>query len=208
MLKFQTVHDAPIDRRIRCNTPDEYGRLAIPEFADHAMSGWGSTTSQDLRLLALLSLPLRPGDLVVDLGCGSGRLADLLPPEVDYMGIDWSEDVIAEARRRRTGRCFEVGTVENIVRADWVVASGVFNVAAGWSQVATCVTVRKMWRIARRGIAVTVLSRTVETDRLSYSASEMASWLDAFDWVRIEIDYSYLPHDMCLRAWRSLEKAL
>src|SRR5262245_4143582 len=41
----------------------------------------------------------RPGDVVLDLGCGPADILDYLPP-VDYLGIDLNADYLTEAKRR------------------------------------------------------------------------------------------------------------
>jgi tRNA (uracil-5-)-methyltransferase TRM9 len=39
------------------------------------------------------------GDRVLDLGCGQARLARLLPPGCSYVGVDFSLEMVREARR-------------------------------------------------------------------------------------------------------------
>ena len=41
-----------------------------------------------------------PGMRVLDVGCGTGHILDLLPPSVHYVGIDMNERYIQLARRR------------------------------------------------------------------------------------------------------------
>ena len=40
----------------------------------------------------------RPGDKVVELGCGTGTLVDNLPPGITYVGLDLSVDYISSAQ--------------------------------------------------------------------------------------------------------------
>lgn len=57
----------------------------------------------------------RPGDAVLDLGCGAGDLLAFLPDSVRYTGIDLNPRYIGAARRRFGGRGrFVVGDVTTI----------------------------------------------------------------------------------------------
>jgi SAM-dependent methyltransferase len=149
-----------------------------------------------------LRLPFRDGDTVQELGCGTGRLADLIPAGVSYEGLDWSGDVIATARSRRPEARFREGAEDDLTTTDWIVASGPFNYEHGWSKERTAASIRKMWRASRRGIAVTVL-RVPAAGRLHYQPVELCELSQDFDWTEFEFDRSYLPNDLCLRAWRA-----
>ena len=46
----------------------------------------------------VLASKLREGDSLLDAGCGYGAMADCLPPGVNYMGVDCSDDLIDVAR--------------------------------------------------------------------------------------------------------------
>jgi SAM-dependent methyltransferase len=50
-------------------------------------------------LVRSLAPPLAAGDVVLDLACGDGGLADFLP-EQRYFGVDASEEMVAAGRRR------------------------------------------------------------------------------------------------------------
>ena len=50
------------------------------------------------KLLNLMDL--KPGDKLLDLGCGQGVLSRVIPNEVEYVGIDLSKSLIAEASNR------------------------------------------------------------------------------------------------------------
>ena len=70
-------------------------------------TGWSEAQYADPRgylmrrahLVRSLGPPLAPGDLVLDLACGDGGLADFLP-EQRYVGVDASEEMIAAGLAR------------------------------------------------------------------------------------------------------------
>lgn len=43
---------------------------------------------------------------VLDLGCGTGIAARQLPPDMEYVGVDYAEERIRLARREQPGRAF------------------------------------------------------------------------------------------------------
>ena len=53
----------------------------------------------------------KSGDKVLDLGCGNGRLLDLLGEKgIDYIGVDNAENLIEIARKRYPGADFRVAS--------------------------------------------------------------------------------------------------
>lgn len=74
----------------------------------------------------------REGDDVLDVGCGPGDVFELLP-QVRYVGIDFSEDYIAAARRRFGARArFVCGNLNDLAGEklgdfDEVIAMGVMH---------------------------------------------------------------------------------
>jgi ubiquinone/menaquinone biosynthesis C-methylase UbiE len=78
------------------------------------------------RAAAVDALRLSAGDVVLDVGCGSGDVAVGLVPLVHpggrIVGVDASEAMVREARRRTEGRglpvAFEVGDAQNLAFDD------------------------------------------------------------------------------------------
>jgi SAM-dependent methyltransferase len=183
------------------SSPQAWDSYASNGGPDYLIADCGSAESHERRLRAVLRLPIREGHTLLELGCGTGRLADLVPESVRYEGLDWSPNVIAQARARRPHNAFRCGTVSDLTRHDWIVASGPFNYARGWSKNQTAEAVAAMWDASRRGIALTALCIPID-GRLHYDGEELASFLAAGGWSHLELDRSYLPNDVCLRAWR------
>jgi SAM-dependent methyltransferase len=75
--------------------------MSWEKYADHAV-GWSDAQYADARtylarraeLVRSLGPRLAAGDLVLDLACGDGGLADFLP-EQRYVGVDASEEMVA-----------------------------------------------------------------------------------------------------------------
>jgi hypothetical protein len=183
------------------SSPQAWDSYASEGGPDYLIADCGSPESHERRLRAILQLPFEEGDTLLEFGCGTGRLADFVPGDVRYEGLDWSREVISLAQSRRPHDAFRCGSVGDLTPNDWVVASGPFNYAEGWSKSQTAKAVSAMWGASRRGIALTVLCIPAD-GRLHYSDDELISLLAACDWSHLELDRSYLPNDMCLRAWR------
>lgn len=60
------------------------------------------------------------GDRVLDLGCGQGRLALLLPEGVNYTGMDYSTEMLVVARKAVSDRELDANFVlGNLMDDDW-----------------------------------------------------------------------------------------
>src|SRR5439155_19968941 len=82
-------------------------------FPDRQAERWRETAYADpgqylrrrAELVVSLGMPLVPGDMLLDLACGDGALAEaLLPHGLNYVGVDASKPMVAAARRRLGSR--------------------------------------------------------------------------------------------------------
>ena len=92
----------------------------------------GTEERCNLRFKILAESGIRPGDSVLDLGCGFGDFLAYLQNnglEVMYTGYDINPVVIVEARKRHPGRSFEVLDVleEDFPVFDFILSSTSFN---------------------------------------------------------------------------------
>ena len=67
---------------------------------------------------------LAPGDVLLDLACGDGGLADYLPG-VEYVGVDASPEMVEAGRRR--GRKLELGDLNDYEPPEPVAATTCFR---------------------------------------------------------------------------------
>lgn len=74
----------------------------------------GKSLAENRRIGRYLTDFIRPGQTVVDLGCGTGLLLDLvrIPPE-RYVGVDISAGMLEYARKKHPGYRFVEGNLES-----------------------------------------------------------------------------------------------
>lgn len=87
--------NADISQRILRQTKEVYNRIAA-DFS-RTRSKWWWDPGDFKRYF-------RPGDRVLDLGCGNGRLAEIFSAPVNYLGIDNSQKLIKIAKARFKNR--------------------------------------------------------------------------------------------------------
>jgi ubiquinone/menaquinone biosynthesis C-methylase UbiE len=102
-------------------------RVARRPTGDRAREVYGAEDVHDFARRAILgALALRPGDRLLELGCGGGLLLrDALAAGAAATGLDHSEEMVALARRRAPGAEVVLGSAEALPFAD-----GAFSAAA------------------------------------------------------------------------------
>lgn len=141
---------------------------------------WNSDESQQLRFTQLLRvLEGEPQEeatevTVLDYGCGYGALAQRLLREgipFRYVGFDVCAPMVAQARLDvRDERCRFTDSEQELAAADYVLASGIFNVrleapADQW-RAHVSETIAKIARLSRRGFAFNLLTRYADIEKL------------------------------------------
>lgn len=77
--------------------------------------------------------PVKEGDSVLDIGCGTGEILSLFPDSINYYGFDMSQSYIDFAKKKFQNKGqFEVGLVDELMvgdlpKFDWVLATGLLH---------------------------------------------------------------------------------
>ena len=137
---------------------------------------WNGVEGQRLRFEQLMRIVETDGQLSVsDIGCGYGALFEFLVPrypQLRYVGCDVSASMIEAARARFVGdgRAFFAQGAEPPERADYCVASGIFNVRLGHSALSWQAYILSMLdvldRSSRRGFAFNCLTSYSDPQRM------------------------------------------
>ncbi len=157
-------------------TVDRYYSAKLRQFgATHRGVDWSTASSQELRFERLLQVLDGIDEAsLIDFGCGYGALLDYLGANgrrVAYRGFDISQAMIEAALARHAGVAHASFTadVSHLVPADYVVASGIFNVKLGhtpeawWDYVSQTLAV--MQSLCRRGFAFNMLTAYSDADK-------------------------------------------
>ncbi|MBA3358592.1 MAG: class I SAM-dependent methyltransferase [Thermoleophilaceae bacterium] len=173
-----TAHGPPaLDREGLFAALDAY---YAPRLAEHGASArgvdWNSSESQELRFRQLLRVREDEATCsLVDYGCGYGELAHLLVAQgetVDYRGFDVSERMIdlACVHNPDPAVCRFTHRLSDVEQADYLVASGVFNLRldvdeATW-EAYVLETLDTLAGLGRRGFAFNLLTSWSDADRM------------------------------------------
>jgi len=138
--------------------------------------GWGSREGQELRFKVLCELGIRPGESVLDVGCGQGDLLAWVRSrmlDVRYTGLDVTACLLDTARQRFPDAFFLEGDLfEKILEPhDCVVASGIFAHAATDGYRYAERGIARLYGLAKRGMACNFLHvRAPEKDKGEFYA--------------------------------------
>ncbi len=148
---------------------DHYDLLARHHGYGPEASQMSSLASQEQRLRVLAEIVREPDASVLDFGCGTGHLCEVLRRDAGfrgrYTGYDLSGESLALARARHAGAHFEQ---RDIFRDgvghhfDYAIISGVFNnrVTDNWAFLTGAL--RTLFPHVRRGLAFNALSAYVD----------------------------------------------
>ncbi len=166
----------------------QVGRYYSDKLAEHGEThrgvDWSSRESQFVRFDQLLSLHRGGSEpfSILDYGCGYGALVEYLEQRefrYEYTGFDISTEMIRAASERfgANATVSFASEHERLATADYVVASGIFNVRLEtpkleWSGY-ILETLGRMWAASKKGMAFNSLTsysdEPLMKDYLSYA---------------------------------------
>ena len=143
--------------------------------------GWHSRLQQLTYLAALIEIGVGTDHSVLDVGCGQGDLYGLLIARGfrgQYTGVDLSPELVASARERFPMANFVLSDVleAELARHDFVLASGLFDYRTSASPARLRVTLRRMFELARLGLAWNMFA-DAPTERLDLYHEPLADLL-------------------------------
>jgi trans-aconitate methyltransferase len=126
--------------------------------------GWYNKDTQFSRFDALATIDNLSDKRILDVGCGLGNLYEYLNEyykDVDYLGIDISTKILNQARVNFSDATFIksdlLGFKPDCI-FDYIFASGTFNIKVNDNYHYLDEMIKKMWELAKEGIAFNLLS--------------------------------------------------
>jgi SAM-dependent methyltransferase len=160
---------------VRANAT-HYGRLYREHGDTPGAAQWSDEATQDRRLRVLCEIADLGNASVLDFGCGTGRLYQLLATDGfagDYVGYDVAAELIDAARKKFPSARFECRNIfaDGVgEKFDYAMVSGVFNNRHSGSNEYIYEILRVLFASVRQGLAFNALSTYVDyfDDHLNY----------------------------------------
>lgn len=179
------------------NTPEAWSARADMCASAAEACGW-SAQSQRKRFAAVLArLQPVPGETLLDYGCGTGELAELVPAGVEYVGYDWASGMLVRAQRDHPGHRFQ--DWEPLGSVDVIACVGAFNLPGNWSKERTWHMARHLWDGCRRALCLSLYAGD-DPACLSYSEEDARRHLEGLSW-RVAVE-RWRPNDIVVTVQR------
>lgn len=182
------------------NSPAAWDERAVAPSAWEAAL-WGSRESQRGRLeRAVAYSGVRPGDSVLDFGCGAGALLEHLPVGVLYHGVDWSSEMRDRVEREYGPRVHRLSATLEPGLWNRTFAIGPFNLADGWGKQHTLDVLYRIWEYTRK-VMVTSLHCGEAPGHITYRVEDVARWADSMGGSRYVLD-RWKANDLILAVYK------
>lgn len=167
------------------NTPEAWSARALTR-EPWAAALWSNQGQVDRFARVLSHLAVKPGDSLLDYGCGPGRLVEFLPETLLYVGCDWAEGMRDRAIREHHVPVVAPDELDDLI-FDHTVAIGTFNLADGWGPNRTLRSLFSLWGKTRKSLVVSLYAGA-DKDCISYPPVQVARWAETFGASTWQID--------------------
>jgi SAM-dependent methyltransferase len=160
----------------------------------------------------------RPGDFLLDVGCGTGEIVEYLHDDIQYVGIDFSQEYINFALRRNHKQahfiCGDVADVDysRYGRPDIILAEGLLHHLGDEEVCALLQKIKKVINISGRMVSIdpcftakqNIMARTIMRLDRGKNVRSLDSYHSLanryFDTIKSEIraDLLSLPYSHCI----------
>jgi SAM-dependent methyltransferase len=170
---------------------EKFGPRHAERWTDDAYADPARYLAHRAELVRSLGPRLEPGDMVLDLACGDGGLAEfLLPHGLSYLGVDSSPAMVAAARRRLGARAtIELGDIDAFAPPTPVGATTVFR---------ALYYVRDRPGFFRRAATFTQRKLVFDVNPRQYQLARVRDELAAAGWSRVEARPFFVPQTVAL----------
>ena len=173
---------------------------------------WESDFTQRVRFLVLSEIAPLNDMRILDVGCGKADMYAFFNEEgipVEYYGVDCSLEMIKLARKIHPGaRIFYRDFLrdEQYPEIDYAISSGVANVLTPNNREYIEAIIRKMFALAKKGVAVNMLSTYApgnkkNTGMYFYSPEYMLTFALKLT-PKVSLRHDYLPNDFTLYLYK------
>jgi SAM-dependent methyltransferase len=178
------------------NTPEAWTERAREAETSAGAALWSEAGQRERFAAVLAALDPRPGETLLDYGCGTAALSELLPVGVEYVGCDWSRGMIERARREHPSRELLLRGDFPTAPVDLAVVVGTFNLDNGWAKSQTWDALGRLWSLCRRALAACLYAGD-DPDCLVYTQAEVEAFAAETDAARFAVTQPR-PNDLLL----------
>jgi SAM-dependent methyltransferase len=173
---------------------DKYAHRA-EGWSDHEYADTAAYLAHRAELVRVLGPALRPDDVVLDLACGDGALADFLP-DLRYRGVDASEEMVAAGRAR--GRELVCADLNDYVPPAPVQTTSIFR---------AIYYARDRGALIRKIAGYTDTKLVFDLNPRQYALADVRNDLEAAGFDRIDTRPFFVPQTRPLPMLKALERS-